>query len=133
MVCATRLTPIPDEKARLMHAPSTTVDDGILIEVKDLAVSFSLLEGIVPAVSGVSLEIKRRRTLGVVGESGSGKTVTALSMLRLMPSPPSRLVSGQILLHRTSSRDVIDLTRLPQDGKQIRAIRGGEIAMIFQE
>lgn len=116
-----------------MHTVSTTANTDVLIEVKDLAVEFQLLDGTVPAVNGVNLEIKRGKTLGVVGESGSGKTVTALSILRLMPSPPSRLVRGSILLHRYAPRDVVEITRLPADGRQIRAIRGGEIAMIFQE
>jgi oligopeptide/dipeptide ABC transporter ATP-binding protein len=116
-----------------MHAGAVTATGSTLLEVKDLRVDFQLLEGTVPAVSGVSLTIKRGQTLGVVGESGSGKTVTALSVLRLMPSPPSRLTGGQILLHRGPSDEAVDLTRLPSDSRQIRAIRGGEIAMIFQE
>jgi oligopeptide/dipeptide ABC transporter ATP-binding protein len=107
--------------------------NGTLVEIKELAVQFELLQGVVPAVNGVSFEIKPGQTLGVVGESGSGKSVTALSILGLVPSPPSRLVGGQILFHRSSTGEVLDMTRLPPKGRTIRDIRGNEIAMIFQE
>ena len=109
------------------------VQNGTLVEIKDLAVQFQLLQGVVPAVNGVSFEIKPGQTLGVVGESGSGKSVTALSILGLVPSPPGRLVGGQILFNRSSTGEVLDMTRLPPKGKTIRDIRGNEIAMIFQE
>jgi oligopeptide/dipeptide ABC transporter ATP-binding protein len=114
-----------------MH-PRSTPTLPTLIEVRDLAVQFRLIDGTVPGVSGVHLQIKRGQTLGVVGESGSGKTVTALSILRLMPSPPSELVGGSIMLHRRDAPP-LDLLRLAPDSAQIRAIRGSEIAMIFQE
>jgi oligopeptide/dipeptide ABC transporter ATP-binding protein len=107
--------------------------NGTLVEIKELAVQFELLQGVVPAVNGVSFEIKTGQTLGVVGESGSGKSVTALSILGLVPSPPGRLVGGQILFHRASTGEVLDMTRLPPKGRTIRDIRGNEIAMIFQE
>jgi oligopeptide/dipeptide ABC transporter ATP-binding protein len=107
--------------------------NGTLVEIKELAVQFELLQGVVPAVNGVSFEIKSGQTLGIVGESGSGKSVTALSILRLVPSPPGRLVGGQIIFHRSSTGELIDMTRLHPKGKAIRDIRGNEIAMIFQE
>lgn len=107
--------------------------NGTLVEIKELTVEFQLLQGIVPAVNGVSFEIKSGQTLGIVGESGSGKSVTALSILGLVPSPPGRLVGGQIIFHRASTGETLDMTRLPPKGKVIRAIRGNEIAMIFQE
>ncbi len=85
----------------------------------------------VRAVDGVSFSIDRQKTLGVVGESGCGKTVTGLSIMGLVPMPPGKIVSGEILYHRDG--DVIDITKLNPKGKEIRSIRGNEIAMIFQE
>lgn len=102
-----------------------------LIEVKGLRVSFHIDEGIVPAVDGVDLTIEREKTLGLVGESGCGKSVTALSIMRLIPSPPGEIESGQILFH--GEGEVVDLTKLDPKGPEMRAIRGNEIAMIFQE
>jgi oligopeptide transport system ATP-binding protein len=95
-----------------------------LLEVKDLSVEFRTERGAVRAVDGVGFELGERETLAIVGESGSGKSVTALSVLRLVPSPPGR-VSGAVLFEGR------DLTRL--DDAAIRAIRGDRIAMIFQE
>jgi oligopeptide transport system ATP-binding protein len=79
----------------------------------------------VKAVDGVSFDLARGRTLGIVGESGSGKSVTNLSIMRLIPSPPGRIVSGQALFNGT------DLLSMPEDG--VRRIRGKRIAMIFQD
>jgi oligopeptide/dipeptide ABC transporter ATP-binding protein len=107
--------------------------NGTLVEIKELVVQFELLQGVLPAVNGVTFEIKSGQTLGIVGESGSGKSVTALSILGLVPSPPGRLVGGQIIFHHPSTGETLDMTRLPPKGKAIRAIRGNEIAMIFQE
>jgi len=86
---------------------------------------------VVRAVDGVSFSIERQKTLGVVGESGCGKSVTALTIMGLVPMPPGRIVSGKVLYHRDG--DVIDITKLNPKGKEIRSIRGNEIAMIFQE
>ena len=108
-------------------------ENGTLVEIKDLVIRFDLLQGQFQAVNGVSFEIKAGRTLGVVGESGSGKTVMALSILGLVPSPPGKVVSGQVLFHRAPDGEVLDMTRLPPKGSVIRNIRGNEIAMIFQE
>lgn len=95
-----------------------------LLEVRDLKTYFFTRRGTVKAVNGVSFHLARGRTLGVVGESGCGKSVTALSILRLVP-PPGRIVGGTILL------DGVDLLGLTPD--QMRRIRGRRIAMIFQD
>ena len=104
-----------------------------LIAVKDLKVKFFLREGIVRAVDGVDFEIKRGRTLGVVGESGCGKSVTAMSVMRLIKDPPGKIVDGEIWLHKQKGGVGIDIVSLDPRGREIRAIRGGDIAMIFQE
>ncbi len=96
-----------------------------LLQVRDLRVRFATMDGQVQAVDGVDLDLAAGETLGVVGESGSGKTVTALSLLRLIPSPPGRIAGGSILL------DGRDLLALPD--VDMRKVRGNEIAMIFQD
>jgi peptide/nickel transport system ATP-binding protein len=103
---------------------------GELLTIRDLRTHFFLDEGTVRAVDGVDLDIPRGRTVGVVGESGCGKSVTAFSILRLVPRP-GRIVSGRIVLHRDGKALV--LTDLPAEGRAIRRVRGNEIAMIFQE
>ncbi len=110
----------------------------MLVEMKDLRTYFYLAEGIVRAVDGVDLIIKRGQTLGVVGESGCGKSITSLSLLRLVP-PPGRIVGGEILYYRpvgengSSMIDVINISQLDPNGKAIRSIRGDQISMVFQE
>ena len=96
-----------------------------LLEVKDLRTHFFTKEGAVRAVDGVSFSVDKGRTLGIVGESGSGKSVTALSIMGLIPKPPAKIVSGEILF------DGRDLTTLSE--KQLEDVRGREIAMIFQD
>jgi oligopeptide transport system ATP-binding protein len=96
-----------------------------ILRVKDLRSYFFVEEGVVKAVDGVSFSLNQGETLGIVGESGSGKTVTALSILRLIASPPGRIVSGQILL---DGRDLLKL-----NNRELRDIRGNEISMIFQD
>jgi len=86
---------------------------------------------VVRAVDGVDFTIEPEKTLGIVGESGCGKSVTALSILRLIPTPPGKIVAGKILFHRIDH--VLDLTQLNPTGSKMRSIRGNEIAMIFQE
>lgn len=103
-----------------------------LLNVKGLCTYFYTEEGTVKAVDGVSLEIRRSETLGVVGESGCGKSVTALSIMRLIPTPPGRITRGEILYEENKEKSV-DLIRLDSRGSKMRNIRGGEIAMIFQE
>ena len=96
-----------------------------LLEVKRLKTHFFTDEGVVRAVDGVDFHIDKGETLGIVGESGCGKSVTALSIMRLIPQPPGRIVEGEILYN---GRNLLDLSPA-----QIRKIRGKEISMIFQE
>jgi ABC-type dipeptide/oligopeptide/nickel transport system ATPase component len=102
-----------------------------LVQVRDLAVSFDNGTGPrIQAVDGVRMTIYPRQTLAVVGESGCGKSVTAMSSMQLVPRPPGRFDRGQILF-RTEDGNTIDLLRLSE--KEMREIRGNDIAMIFQE
>jgi len=96
-----------------------------LLEVKDLKTHFFTRDGVVKAVDGVSFVLEEGHTLGIVGESGSGKSVTALSLMRLIPDPPGKIVGGEILLRGESV--------LEMDDEQVRALRGDRIAMIFQD
>src|SRR6188508_3127631 len=96
-----------------------------LLSVKDLRTYFSEDEKTVRAVDGVSFQLHRGETLGIVGESGSGKSVTNLSILRLIPDPPGKIVSGEVLFNGE------DVLLLPSDA--VRKIRGRRIAMIFQD
>jgi len=100
-----------------------------LLEVCDLQTRFFTRAGVVRAVDGVSFELRPGETLGIVGESGCGKSVTALSIMRLVPSPPGRIVGGQVLLHENGRTR--DLLQLPE--RDVRAIRGNVISMIFQD
>jgi len=96
-----------------------------LLEVDDLRTHFFTRDGVVRAVDGVSLSVDPGETLAVVGESGCGKSVTSLSILRLIASPPGRIVSGRVLF---GGRDLLALAE-----EEMRAVRGNEISMIFQE
>ncbi len=98
----------------------------VLLNVKNLKTHFLTDEGIARAVDDVSFTLRKGETLGLVGESGCGKTVTALSIMRLVPRPPGRIVGGEIRF-----ADRTDLTKLPED--EMRKIRGNDISMIFQE
>src|SRR5947209_8880044 len=98
---------------------------GTLLRVKDLQTHFFTEEGVVHAVDGVSYEVEEGETLGLVGESGSGKSVSALSILRLIPNPPGKIVGGEVWFE---DRDLLKL-----DEDEIRHIRGNRIAMVFQE
>ena len=102
-----------------------------LIDVRDLRTYFYTEDGVVKAVDGVTFGIEPEGTLGVVGESGCGKSVTALSIMGLVPMPPGKITSGEIIFHRDGQ--AIELTKLNPKGKAYRSIRGKEIAMIFQE
>jgi oligopeptide transport system ATP-binding protein len=97
----------------------------VLLSVKDLRTYFHTDSGVVKAVDGVSFDVRQGEVLGIVGESGSGKSITAMSILGLVPIPPGRIESGQILW---KGRDLLTLT-----DKELRSVRGGEIAMIFQD
>jgi len=107
----------------------TELPDDTVLKVSDLRTHFELGSRVAKSVDGVSFDVKRGETVAVVGESGSGKSVTSLSIMRLL-SPPGRIVGGNIL-YRTSQGQVIDIAALPE--RKMRAIRGREIAMIFQE
>jgi len=102
----------------------------LLLQAKNVKTYFYLEEGILKAVDNVSFEIRKEMVLGIVGESGCGKSVTAQSILRIVPDP-GKTLEGEILLHQNGN--VIDLVKLDPYGKEIRAIRGKEITMIFQE
>jgi peptide/nickel transport system ATP-binding protein len=96
-----------------------------LLKVEDLHTYFDLRHGTVKAVDGVSFTLGSHETLAIVGESGCGKTITALSLLRLIPNPPGRIAEGKVVL---AGRDLLAL-----DEEEMRAVRGKDIAMIFQE
>jgi oligopeptide/dipeptide ABC transporter ATP-binding protein len=108
----------------------------LLVDVQDLQTYFFLHEGTVKAVDKVSFQIYQGRSLGVIGESGCGKSVTAQSLMRIVPSPPGREVGGKILLYLDNpngTTDIIDVLELPAGGSRMRSIRGKQIGMIFQE
>jgi len=116
------------------HSPPAS--DDMLLEVKNLSTWFETGFGTIKAVEQASFSLKRGKTLCVVGESGSGKSVAARSILQIVPRP-GRIISGEILLHGTdgpSARNgVVDIARLDPRGREVRAIRGRDISMIFQE
>ena len=106
-------------------------NDDVLIEIKGLKTRFFTDEGVVNSVDGADFLIKRGKTLCLVGESGCGKSVTARSILRIVDRP-GRIVEGEIRFYRDSG-EVVDLAQLDPKGPTMRAIRGKDIAMIFQE
>jgi oligopeptide transport system ATP-binding protein len=97
----------------------------VLLEVRNLKTHFKVLDGVVPAVDGISFSLGRGETLGIVGESGSGKSVTALTIMRLLDIPPAEIVDGEVWF------DGREILSIPLD--QMRKLRGNEMAMIFQE
>ena len=99
--------------------------NGKLLEVRELRTYFDTDDGVVKAVDGISFQLNRGETLGIVGESGSGKSVTNLSLLRLIPQPPGRIVSGEVIFKGQ------DILKLPE--AEVRKIRGKSVAMIFQD
>lgn len=99
--------------------------EDVVLQVKNLQTYFYTEEGVVPAVDGVDFSLQQGETLAIVGESGCGKSVTSMSVLRLVPVPPGKILSGEILY---KGEDL-----LQKSEKQMRAIRGNEISMIFQE
>ena len=115
-----------DRPASPAYAMTKTAEQAVtVIEVKGLQTYLFTRSGIVKAVDDVSFSLRRGETLAVVGESGCGKSMTALSMMRLVPSPPGRIVGGTISLE---GRDLLQL-----DEAEMRDIRGNDISMIFQE
>ncbi|HNI54507.1 MAG TPA: ABC transporter ATP-binding protein [Chitinophagales bacterium] len=102
----------------------------ILLDVRNLATTFTTENGVVKAVDDISFQIYRGETVGIVGESGSGKSVTSLSLMRLIPDPPGRITGGQIFYHEAGKQPV-DLVTVPDAA--MRHYRGNKISMIFQE
>ena len=96
-----------------------------LLEVKNLRTHFYTFEGVVKAVDGVSYDLEEGETLGLVGESGCGKSVSAMSLMRLIPDPPGKIVDGEILFE---GQDVLQLSM-----DEMRHIRGAKMSMVFQE
>jgi peptide/nickel transport system ATP-binding protein/oligopeptide transport system ATP-binding protein len=108
--------------------PVTSTDSAVatnVLSVSDLSTAFDTPDGVVHAVNGVSFSVRPGEFLGVVGESGSGKSVTMMSMLRLIPMPPGRIVSGRADF---GGHDLLDV-----DEQQLRSVRGGQIGFIFQD
>jgi peptide/nickel transport system ATP-binding protein len=119
----------------LTAASAATSASSPILSVRDLKTYFHLDEGVIRAVDGVSFDLQPGRTLGIVGESGCGKSITARSILGIVDRP-GRLEGGEIWLERAGAggaRERIDLAKLPAEGPQMRAIRGKEIALVFQE
>lgn len=114
------------------HGVSLEMKPSTLLQVDDLRTYFTYEEGLVKAVDGVSFEVGRQKVLGLVGESGCGKSVTALSVMQLIPSHNGRIHSGRILYNRRTA-GVLDIAGVDPRGQVMRRIRGNEIAMIFQE
>ncbi|MFN4233357.1 MAG: ABC transporter ATP-binding protein [Bacteroidia bacterium] len=106
------------------------MEKNVLLEVKNLVTEFRTEDQIVKAVNNISFTLHKGETIGIVGESGSGKSVTSLSVMRLIPNPPGRIASGEIIFH-SKTKGAVDLTKLSE--KEMRSFRGNEIAMIFQE
>ncbi len=105
-------------------------EDDILLEANNLIVKFTTERGEHTAIDGVSFKIKKGETVGIVGESGSGKSVTALSLMRLIPSPPGKLIDGEVMFQ---SRSMGKVNVMELGNQEMRNIRGAEISMIFQE
>ena len=102
----------------------------ILLEVKNLVTEFRSDANTIKAVDNVSFSLSRGETIGIVGESGSGKSVTSLSIMRLIPNPPGKITSGEIIYH-SKAKGKIDITSISE--KEMQSLRGNDIAMIFQE
>ena len=103
----------------------SAASEEVVLDVKDLQTHFTTRWGVVKAVDGVSYHVKRGETLGIVGESGSGKSVTALSLMRLVPSPPGKIVGGEVVL---GGRNLLELSE-----STMTLVRGGEISIILQD
>src|SRR5882757_4539780 len=101
-----------------------------LLSIHNLTIAFQTEGGLAPGVQGINLQVQKGEIVALVGESGSGKSITSLSVLQLLPTPPARILSGEILF-TDSHHHAIDL--LKQSPEQMQKIRGNEIAMIFQE
>jgi oligopeptide/dipeptide ABC transporter ATP-binding protein len=107
------------------------VNADTLLQIDNLKIQFKLEEGILKAVDGLDLTIPKRSTVGLIGESGCGKSVTAQAIMRILTAP-GKIAAGSILLNQKDQGEV-DLTSFPSNSQEIRAIRGKDISMIFQE
>ncbi len=114
-------------------AQATAIANDPILEIKNLKTYFYLERSTVRALDGVDLVLPRKSTLGLVGESGCGKSVMAMTVMRLIPNPPGKIIDGEIKLHRKNSNEIIDIAKLEPRGSAMRNIRGGEIAIVFQE
>src|SRR5205823_8564358 len=110
---------------RRMEYLTRSSTNGSLISVRDLRVEFAAEDGTVKAVDGINFEVKRGETLGIVGESGSGETLANLALMKLIPTPPGKIVSGSI---NFNGADILKLSPA-----ELRDLRGKRIAMIFQD
>jgi len=115
-----------------MDTGTEQIDWDVLLEVKDLKVSFNTDEGVILAVNGISLSVKQGQTLGIVGESGSGKSVSTKAIMQLLPRTAVIDQNSSIMWHRENG-ETVEITQLKKGGRDMRRIRGGEIGMIFQE
>ncbi len=106
------------------------MDKKLLLDIKNLEVEFATEESVVKAVKGINVELFQGETLGIVGESGSGKSVSMLSIMQLVETPPGKITNGSIVYH-SENKPAVDLLQLSE--KEMQAYRGNEIAMIFQE
>jgi peptide/nickel transport system ATP-binding protein len=106
------------------------VNKDVLLEIKNLTTEFRSDDEIVKAVNDVSFVLHKGETIGIVGESGSGKSVTSLSIMRLIPEPPGKITSGEMIFH-SKAKTSVNLAAISE--KEMRRFRGNEIAMIFQE
>ncbi|HBY06281.1 MAG TPA: dipeptide/oligopeptide/nickel ABC transporter ATP-binding protein [Chloroflexi bacterium] len=111
---------------------SSTPEQDVILEIKNLKTYFFMERSIVRAINGVSLKLTRNTTLGLVGESGCGKSVLAQSVMRLIQSPPGKIVDGEIWLYRDGKKEV-NIVDLDPRGMEMRNIRGGDISIVFQE
>ena len=112
-------------KQRKKQTSKKKTTEEIVLSVKDLQTHFSTKWGLVKAVDGVSFDLKKDETLAVVGESGSGKSVTALSIMQLIPSPPGFIVGGEINLEGENL--------LNKSERDMQSVRGSRIAMVLQD
>src|SRR5882724_11183902 len=117
--------PCTRDLSNVSHERQTPMNNDVLLDLRDLKTSFFTSDGVAKAVDGVSYQLHRGETLGVVGESGSGKSVTALSIMRLVPDPPGRTIAGTVRFQ--------DEELLAKSRSEIEDIRGARMSMIFQE
>lgn len=132
-----RLSSSQERAIDAVPAPGSTIgaNDTPLLQIKELQTYFFTREGVVKAVDGATLNVHPGKTLGIVGESGCGKSITAKSALQIVDNP-GRVVGGEILFTKqegSGQSRTVDLLKLSPESAEMRAIRGGEISMIFQE